>query len=342
LKRPGIAHSEYLQYGAEIGLPATLLLFTLAGYLVFLAVRRSRTCAVEMRFIQEAAILVAAGLAAHALIDNNWTIPVMAAGLVVFSLADCLPMRPWNYGFYLPTRTVTAGALMIGIGLYLHSTLIPAVGLYFNEAGHNAYEKRDLTTAESAHRIAVSIVPDQTVFLDNTGLLYLEMYSMSRDKKFLDLAEFYLVRAMQSNLNADDPRRHMETLLINRLTGREKADLRTHRRIAEADRELLRVDPFNPFVRKNLAEALHTAGLRDEAERELILSTEVEPNYVPAYLRLADWSDEKGNTDEAAVYRKKATSVAETYQHVSLIEPYELMLLGRSDAQLNNGQALRQ
>src|SRR5262249_53370668 len=58
LMRPAIAHSEYLEYAAETGLPATLLITTLAGYLVWLAVRRTYTCPPETRAIQESAVLV--------------------------------------------------------------------------------------------------------------------------------------------------------------------------------------------------------------------------------------------------------------------------------------------
>src|SRR5262249_6383404 len=93
LKRPAIADSAYLAYAAETGLPAILLMMALSGSLVCLAVRRTYTCPPETRASQEAAVLVSIGLATHALVDNNWVVPVMAAGLVVFALADVLPYR---------------------------------------------------------------------------------------------------------------------------------------------------------------------------------------------------------------------------------------------------------
>ena len=79
LKRPAIAHSEYLQYAAETGLAATLLLIGLSAWLVCVAARRTKTAPPESRAIQEAALLVALALATHGLVDNNWTVPVIAA-----------------------------------------------------------------------------------------------------------------------------------------------------------------------------------------------------------------------------------------------------------------------
>src|SRR2546422_4810808 len=93
LKRIGMAHSEYLQHMAELGIPAALLLFVLLGYLMHLVWKRSRTAWPENRCFHEAAIYTAVGVGSHALVDNCWTIPVTAASLVVISLADPLPLR---------------------------------------------------------------------------------------------------------------------------------------------------------------------------------------------------------------------------------------------------------
>src|SRR5206468_5575631 len=93
LKRAQIAHSEYLQYAAETGIPATLLLFSLLGYLAALAWKRADAAGPEYRCFHEAAILTFAGLGVHGLVDNCWTIPVTASGLVVIALADLLPVQ---------------------------------------------------------------------------------------------------------------------------------------------------------------------------------------------------------------------------------------------------------
>ena len=232
LKRPGIAHSEYLQYAAENGLPAAVLLFSLAGYLVYLAVRRSRECPEDQLPLHEAAILCAASLGIHALVDNNWSVPVMAAGLTVFALGDVLPMRPWPLYVSWPRRLQTA-ALLILLLLFAQSTVIPAAGLYFNEVGHRAFVNGNLGRAETMHSLAAAIIPNHDVLLDNAGTVYFDAYMRSHDRRMLELADIYFSRAMKANPNAEDPRHHMENVLFQRFTGkgvRRPADPSSNRR----------------------------------------------------------------------------------------------------------------
>jgi tetratricopeptide (TPR) repeat protein len=340
--RMGIAHSEYLQYAAEIGLPATLLLFALAGYLFHRAVRNAVHCSDDSRPIHEAAILSAAGIGAHGLIDNNWTVPVMAAVLVVFSLADSVPRRQWNFRYALPPRAAGAATIMIGLLIFLHSTFVPWLGLYFIHAGHRAHLERDFDTAESFHRMAVAIIPDHPVFLDTTGVLYLDMYRTTREQRFLDSADHFLDAAIVADPYADEPRRHKERALFERLTGDAAKDRQVHAHIIQVDRDLLRIDPFDPFTRKNLAEALYHSGLRREAKQEMMKTIEVEPNFVPAYARLAEWYRQEGDMDRSSELEKQATSIRTRYEHVEPAERYEALLLGRLDADMKQAAVISQ
>ena len=88
MKRQNIAHSEILQYAAESGFPAALLVAGLAVYFFVAMGRRLKTSRPEARFIQAAAFLTVAGAAAHGLVDNNLSVPIMASVLAVASLAD--------------------------------------------------------------------------------------------------------------------------------------------------------------------------------------------------------------------------------------------------------------
>jgi len=56
---------------------------------------------------------------------------------------------------------------------------------------------------------------------------------------------------------------------------------------------------------------------------------ELEPNYVPGYLRIADWYRDAGNLTASDDYRQKAVAVVLRYQNFETKEPYEAMLLGR-------------
>jgi tetratricopeptide (TPR) repeat protein len=333
LKRPAIAHSEYLQYAAETGLPATLLLIGLAAWLICVAARRAKSCPPQSRAIQEAAVLVALGLAVHGLVDNNWTVPVMAAGLVVFALADVLP---WYEGTldinWTPAKKLLSTVVLVVV--YAHSTLIPSVGLWFNESGRQALIAQNFKKAESDYVKAVSILPFHSVVLDNTGAMYLDRYIQTHESEWLDLAENFFTRAIKANPDAEEPLRHMERALIQRLTGDVETDRPIHSKIAATDRALLRVDPFNPFVRRNLAEALYIVGERQQAEAELSRALEFEPNYVPGYLTIAEWKNEQGNSEQGRQYLQKAIAVVTKYKDFQTNEPYEALLLGRRDPAL--------
>jgi predicted Zn-dependent protease len=121
----------------------------------------------------------------------------------------------------------------------------------------------------------------------------------------------------------------LERVLLQRLTGDPKRDRPIHLRMIEVDRDILRIDPVNPFVRKNLAEALYNIGDRQGAADELNTALQFEPNYVPAYIRLSEWFQESGDGTRGAAYRQRGIAVAMKYRNEKTSEVYESLLLGR-------------
>jgi O-antigen ligase len=335
LKRVGMAHSEYLQHMAELGIPAALLLFCLLGYLMFLVWKRSASAWTENRCFHEAAILTAIGVAAHALVDNCWTIPVTAASLIVVALADPLPVTPRKRPHqWRAFEFALAAGLMAA--LYVHSVVIPGLGLYYNERGHVAFDKGDLATAERLHNRALAFVPDQPVFLDNLGMVYLHQFLESKEPRLLELAQTYFARAIAASPQALEPRLHMEAVLIRSISGDDKADMSVHKAILENDVRLLAIDPYLPFPRKNLAGAYYTLGQRDRAFDELRRAIDYEPNYVPAYLVMASWYAERGNTLESDRYAAIGVGIVNKYRNFKPKELYEGILLGRPEAPPGN------
>jgi O-antigen ligase len=330
-ERPGVAHSEYLQYAAETGLPATLLMMGLVGYVMWLAIRRAKTCAPESRAIQEAAILTATGLLSHALVDNNWRVPVMAAGVVVFGLGDVLPETDWAPEIHW-TPTSRVAALVLVSLIWIHSAVIPSAGLWYNEQGYRAYASNNLDKAEADYDTATAILPLHAALLDERGMLYLERYSQTQDRRWIGVAEDFFGQAAHANPNFVEPLRHMEKALIWSLTGNDESDSRIHPLIAAVDREVLRIDPFDPFVRKNLAEALYRDGRRREAVEELDRAIQVEPNYISAYLTMAKWEQEAGNAARADQYHQKAMEISAKYRDIKYPGPYERLLLAQPES----------
>ena len=330
-KWANIAHSEYLQYLAELGIPIAFLMFAIGGYLLRLAWKRAETIAPESRISQEAALLTAVGLGIHALVDNNWTVPVVAAGLAVISLADLLPYRTWPRDIqWTPVRV--AALVLFGVAVFAQAVAIPVFGLYFNEIGHQAYSAGNLQRSEQMHRLALGFIPDHPVLLDNLGLVYLDMFGENHKSEYLDLAESRFMDSLEANPSLDRSAGHLENVLFQRLTGNVKKDKPVHTLIVSTERLRIQHTPFNPFIRKNLAEALYNLGEKQEAIEELRKAVELEPNYVPGYQQLGKWMDEAGHSAEAAEYRRKADDIVTRYKDHStdtIDDTYDAILLGR-------------
>jgi tetratricopeptide (TPR) repeat protein len=216
--------------------------------------------------------------------------------------------------------------------IFLQSTLIPTLGLYFNETGHQAYVADNFDRAELMHRMAIGILPDHPVLLDNLGMVYLDEFIKTRKLDHLDQAKSAFESSMAANPHFDIPAGHLETALIQSLTGDFAGDRPIHEKIVAADRHVLAANPFNPFIRRNLAEALYNIGAKDEAAAELQKAIAIEPNYVPGYLRLAEWYVESGRGSEGDEYRRKAVDLVTRYQNAQLSDPFEALLLGRPDS----------
>jgi O-antigen ligase/Flp pilus assembly protein TadD len=328
LKRSRMAHSEYLQHIAEIGIPASLLMFSIFGYLLMLAWKRANRAWPEYRCFQEAAILTAVGVGLHGFVDNCWTIPVMASGLVVFSLADLLPLRKKTVvRTWSPLRVAAATAL--GALVYAHSVVIPGIALAYNDAGHSAFQKSDLESAERLHLASLRFVPDHPLFLDNLGMVYMQKSMDTRTPALLVLAEEYFSQAIAASPKSLDPHIHTETALIRSLNGNADHDDAVYHRIIKNNTELLELDPFIPGPRTNLAIAFYNLGRREEAIKEVQQALEYEPNYVPGYLQIAKWYAEMGNAAEADRYRAAAFRIVHKYRDYRTTDPYVGILLAR-------------
>jgi O-antigen ligase len=328
LKRAQMAHSEYLQHMAEQGIPATLLLLSLFAYMAFLAWKRAEKTFPEYRMFQEAAILTAFGVGAHGLVDNCWTIPVTTSSLIVLSLADLMPLRKKERQLKLSAMGVALAGVAVGL-IYLVSTAIPALGLYYNDLGHQAYDRNDFAAAERLHLKAIRFVPDHPLFLDNLGMVYLQASIDLKQPQLIQNAGTYFERAIDASPQSLDPHIHMETLLIRELSGDPTRDAPVYKDILKYDTELLQIDPFIPFVRKNLGSAYYNLGNPEEGFKQLSTAIGYEPNYVPGYLQMATWYGERGDNDSNRKYTAAALTIINKYKAFKPTEGYEVVLLGR-------------
>jgi O-antigen ligase/Flp pilus assembly protein TadD len=330
MKRAQMAHNEYLQHIAELGFPAALLLFGMLGSLVYLAAMRARTAWPEFRYFHEAALLTAIGVGAHALVDNCWTIPVTASSLIVLALADPLPLRnkTADYHWNKPRLVFAAAA---AIAIYVAAIVIPAAGLYFNDRGHKAFEKNDFVLAERYHMAALKFIPNHPLFLDNLGMVYFQQFTGNNEPELLPKARHYFQQAIDANRQSLDPHIHMEAALMRSLDANPEHDHNIFNEIISNDTEMLQIDPFLPFTRKNLAGAYYSLGQFDHAMLELRKAIEYEPNYVPGYLQMAAWYGEHGDPAAAERYTATAVQIINRYRDFKPTHPYEGVLLARPE-----------
>jgi O-antigen ligase len=331
LKRAQMAHNEYLQHIAELGIPTALLLFALLGYPIYLAGKRAATAWPEFRAFHEAALLTVVGVGTHALVDNAWTIPVTASAIVVLSLADLLPLQKKEPSQRWSSPRIALVSLVIA-AVYIFSTAIPGLALYYNDSGHKAYDRGDFATAERLHLAALKIVPNHPLFLDNLGMVYLQGFTEMKDPKLLYAARHYFEQSIASTPQALDPHIHMETVLMRLLSGDAARDRPVYEDIVRVDSELLEIDPYIPFVRKNLASAYYNLGQRQRAFDELQKAIGYEPNYVPGYLQIAAWYGAQGDTASSQRYTAAAINIVNKYRNFKPTEAYEGLLLARPEA----------
>jgi tetratricopeptide (TPR) repeat protein len=144
-------------------------------------------------------------------------------------------------------------------------------------------------------------------------------------------AKEYFARAIQANARALDPHMHMEAVLTRSFTGQADHDRDINREIIQFNTELLEIDPFIPFARKNLAGAYYNLGQFEPAFAELRKVIDYEPNYVPAHLQLAEWYSEHGDAAAGEQHRATAVNIVNKHRNFKPTQPYEGALLGRPE-----------
>src|SRR5262249_22988561 len=144
-------------------------------------------------------------------------------------------------------------------------------------------------------------------------------------------AKQYFQRAIDASPRSLDPLVHMEAVLVRSMNGVPEHDFEINQEIIRTDTALLNIDPFIPFVRKNLAASYYSIGQVDRAIAEMNRAIDYEPIFAPAYLQTADWFKELGDTDSSRKYQAAAMVIVGKYRNFKATEAYEHVLLGRPE-----------
>ena len=387
MKRQAIAHSEYLHYAAETGIPATLLLLGLIGYFFRRLMRARHGIGPEAVFLERAALLIIVGVSVHAGVDNNFQTAIVLSAMSVVALAsapsvEARNLRPatslrgaasarFSHQWFAAAPDTSASTALRSVGLldvlfkyasvalpslalswrrlrrfatttgeksglvgaavvllYIQSSLVPAIAYQLNAVGHRAYVDGRLEQAARAHRLAVGFRPADPVLLANLGVVYKEQFLREGDPHLLDIAEAYFLRAADSN-PAFYPARleHLYSVMF-RLTDNDGRNEAVHRQIASTAGRILEIDPYVVAVRRNRAEALFQGGDVSGAMEELRTAVTMEPNFVPAHLKLAELYDINGDIERRDEHLALADAIRERYAGAEGLTDYEIIILG--------------
>jgi tetratricopeptide (TPR) repeat protein len=173
------------------------------------------------------------------------------------------------------------------------------------------------------------LAPNHPLLLANLGTMYVDRFARTGDAHWLDAADAFFSRAV--NLNPDHivalRQRHVVlSLKLNAATKEPNTGYASQ--LIQNSREILRVDPISVFVRRNLAESLYSSGQQAEAFEELRRAIDLEPNFVPAYRRLADWHEAAGRLSESQSLRREADRIMAELGNSKNMNGYEIDLLG--------------
>jgi tetratricopeptide (TPR) repeat protein len=277
--------------------------------------------------MERAAMLAGFGVALHALVDNVWTAPVAAAALATLALASSRLTAVRSLPYPLSGRGPAVAGVALALFFY-SSSLAPGLAYHLNGSAQAHHARGRIEEAVSVQRLAVALRPNDALMLSNLGVYYKDLYVTNGDLKTLDAAGAYFLRAIEANPAFLAPRQERANQTLARLSGDPARDRPVQRELIETYEGMLELDPYLPFALRNLAEAHYWTGRADLAAQDLARAIEVEPNYVGAHLRLADWSEAAGDAGLAGRLRAEAQSIVERYPDAGNLNEYESLLLG--------------
>ncbi|MDY6861621.1 MAG: tetratricopeptide repeat protein, partial [Thermodesulfobacteriota bacterium] len=92
-------------------------------------------------------------------------------------------------------------------------------------------------------------------------------------------------------------------------------------------KEALKIDPYNPFYRKELGLYYVYTGNYNRGEKELLKIVEMEPNFLPALIVLGNIYAKKGEFDKAVREYKEALKIKNKYQNKNLRDDWDRQFL---------------
>ncbi|KPK69897.1 hypothetical protein AMJ82_04335 [candidate division TA06 bacterium SM23_40] len=321
-----IAHNEFMHVGVELGVVG-FALFTWVIVLFLGVMRRVRRLEVDPAttpFVVGSTAGVMA-LLVHALFDNVLYLPGNA--LIFFLLLGALAglmsgSRYWRWEFQ-PSRVRT---LYVAIALLLVAQGIvrPAIATVLSGRAGEALRKGSHDRAIAALERARLVAPGDANLAGALGGLY--ELSFIETRRAADIWSSFIM--YEKAILADRLEPRYETALADMLVRRcGFADPETADAILGHRERAVGLDPHNPFLRLDLAEAHVERGELRQAVAAVQSALALEPNFPGAHIRLAQLYEEQGEPSLALEHYHQALAVPIGELRPHAMNGYELRLL---------------
>ena len=284
-----VAHNQYIQYLATTGLAG------LAAFLVFFA----SVLVSGVRFAKTKDPLIVGSLAAviallaHSFVDNALYLPIN--GYAFFALAGILCSASANTRRFKPPGRAKIYLCALAI-IYAIIVLRPAVSISFYNSMAKKVKRNDVDRAIGSCKVALALSPNEAIYHNALGKLYAKRYDETKSAGDLYITQTRFESAIRSNPVdrvfwedfADFMYEHKQNI------GEKEA----YSGVAKLLTEAVKVDPYNPFLRRKLAAVYIEGKSYDKAASELKKLVRVEPNYLVARFMLAQVYGTLGMTDK--------------------------------------------
>lgn len=273
-----IAHNQYLQYLATTGIAGLAVFLVFFSSVLVSGVRFAKTK--DPLIVGSLAAVIA--LLAHSLVDNALYLPIN--GYAFFALAGILCSASTNMRSFKPPKRAKIYLSALAV-IYAIIVLRPAVSISFYNSMVKNVKRNDVDRAIRSCKVALALSPKEAIYHDALAKLYAKRYDETKGAGFLYITQTRFESAIKSNP-------------VDRTFWEDYADfIYDHRKIigqreaysgaAKLLREAVKVDPYNPFLRKKLAAVYIEGKSFGKAASELKTLVSVEPNYLVARFMLA-------------------------------------------------------
>ena len=319
-KRAESAHNEYLQMATELGVGGlAIFLFGMVVWgLEAKKVLRSQQEPWE-RGLVTGLVGAVLGILVHGAVDSVFHEPALVMLLIVCGGLILVLQRMkqpdisrWHVPFSCnPVRL----SLVLLCGIVLAALIIqPAAGWYAHERGQAEAHVGQQNLALDWFRKATLVDPGTTGHHDAVVRASVQLFHQSGDPQWLVKAVEEEGQAIEMNpLDGRLPYRlgTIYSLLAEQRLSKDQRDLLLNQ-AAQAYEQALQADPYSPLNYMALANIRLPQGQVEEGKSWLRRAVAVEPNFLPARMRLAELSLKDGDLkgaqsefDEIVTIKKK-------------------------------------